>query len=129
MRSRWGPLSDALCNETIHSTDELIDDNNSSGKRRRSGDEVVANICGNWHEQYQHQHQYKYGAELDPVGFSYFLSANLPLPTSTLQQLLGAIDTVDRLRLAIYCVYLILFIYICILKVINCANELTVYVD
>lgn len=38
------------------------------------------------------------GAERDPVGFSYFLAANLPLPTNQLLGLLVASDAIDRLR-------------------------------
>jgi hypothetical protein len=39
-----------------------------------------------------------YGAERDPLRFSYFLAANLPVPTAQLQRLLEAQDAVDRLR-------------------------------
>lgn len=39
-----------------------------------------------------------YGAELDPVGFSYFLAANMPISSEDLQSLLEAQDVVDRLR-------------------------------
>ena len=41
---------------------------------------------------------YVYGAELDPVGFSYFLAANLPVTTEKLQGLLEAPEVVQRLR-------------------------------
>ena len=39
-----------------------------------------------------------FGAELDPVGFSFFLSANLPVSCRDAQKLLEARDVVDRLR-------------------------------
>jgi len=39
-----------------------------------------------------------FGAELDPVGFSFFLSANLPVSCRDAQRLLEARDVVDRLR-------------------------------
>ena len=39
-----------------------------------------------------------YGAELDPLGFSFFLSANLPVSCRDAQRLLEAEDAVDRLR-------------------------------
>lgn len=46
-----------------------------------------------------------YGAEVDPVGFSYFLAANLPISNECLQSLLEAQDVVDRLRCRPYCYF------------------------
>lgn len=45
-----------------------------------------------------HFHSALYGAELDPVGFSFFLSANLPVSNEQLQTLLAAGDVTERLR-------------------------------
>ena len=39
-----------------------------------------------------------YGAQLDPVGFCFFLCANLPVSISDAQMLLEARDAVERLR-------------------------------
>jgi ATP-dependent Lon protease len=41
------------------------------------------------------------GAEEDPVGFSFYLAANLPNPSSDLQTLLKAEDVIERLKLEI----------------------------
>jgi len=45
----------------------------------------------------------QYGAELDPVGFSFFLAANLPVSNEQLQRLLEVNTMVERLRLLICC--------------------------
>lgn len=43
-------------------------------------------------------HREFYGAELDPIGFSYFLSANLSIANEDIQKLLEAQDVIERLR-------------------------------
>lgn len=43
-------------------------------------------------------HAQLYGAEVDPVGFSYFLAANMPISNERLQSLVEAQDVIDRLR-------------------------------
>jgi hypothetical protein len=98
---RWGDLSSSS-GASPHSC--------SGSKRSRldsystSSDEdhtVCSDPLAN--HSYWHHSWPTLGAERDPVGFSYFLAANLPLPTEQLLQLLQALDVVDRLRLAVCC--------------------------
>lgn len=63
----------------------------------KNNDEVM--VLQKW--GYNEDHG-KLNAELDPVAFSFSLCANLPIPSSDLQQLLNAFDVIDRLKLAIH---------------------------
>lgn len=51
----------------------------------------------------------EYEAEVDPVGFSFFLSANIPVESSSIQILLEAECVVQRLRYKI-----IIFEFLCV---------------
>jgi hypothetical protein len=54
--------------------------------------------AGHYYPGGELQDEITYGAERDPLRFSYFLAANLPVPTTQLQRLLEAVDVVERLR-------------------------------
>jgi hypothetical protein len=96
---RWGDLSSSS-GASPHSC---------SGSKRsrldsysaRLGEDPTSHPAVN--HSYWHHRWPALGAERDPVAFSYFLAANLPLPTEQLLQLLQARDVVDRLRLALCC--------------------------
>jgi hypothetical protein len=96
---RWGDLSSSS-GASPHSCfgskrSQLDSYSNSNDEDHTSCSDPFAN------HSYWHHRWPTLGAERDPVGFSYFLAANLPLPTEQLLQLLQARDVVDRLRLAV----------------------------
>jgi len=117
---RWGLLSnlpntEPAQNTTASSSSSSPRDRSSSHKAKRtrtnsesgviqdigcekeSGDGFSAASSSNG-VRIDRFHSALYGAELDPVGFSFFLSANLPVSNEQLQSLLAAGDVTERLR-------------------------------
>ena len=81
MASAWGPILSTDVTNSVVSTSSI--------------DASTSSIKG------------LYGAELDPVGFSFFLSTNLSVANEDLQRLLEAPDVIDRLRLVSSIHYLV----------------------
>jgi ATP-dependent Lon protease len=106
---RWGPISIGSAVESTEQKEEreVVETKNDQeehhyAKRKRKLTELDQKLTstdtGNMDEVNSEKKATALGAEIDPVGFSFYLSANLPVQSSDLQSLLAANDVIDRLK-------------------------------
>jgi Lon protease-like protein len=106
---RWGPISTGAEKESIEQKEEREvggtkdeQEEHHYAKRKRKLTELDQKLTSSeaidTNEVNAEKKDTALGAEVDPVGFSFYLSANLPVQSSDLQNLLTANDVIDRLK-------------------------------